>query len=380
MTAAIRPAPNVPGKALAVLVVAVLVVHLLVLQAAPGAIRLDDPMAGRTFITRTIQINKPPDPAKGMAAAPVPPAPVQATAPPVVVALAATAPAPVPRASEPVRLAAAQASVQPAVTAPASSPPTPAVAPVATPAPAPAPAPPAPTVSEASAPPTPSPGRSPEGPRATAFSLPGSVRLKYNVTSEVRKQSWTAFGELLWRHDGAQYDARLGYEVPFLGSRTRTSTGRITSEGLAPTRFSDKSKAEVAAHFERERGKIVFSANTAEATLQAGAQDQLSVFLQLGAMIAGEPQKYPAGTAITMQTAGPREAEDWTFKVENEEKLQLVNGEIPALKLTRNPRRDFDLRVELWLAPSLGYLPARIRLTQANGDYVDQQLRSADRP
>jgi hypothetical protein len=25
------------------------------------------------------------------------------------------------------------------------------------------------------------------------------------------------------------------------------------------------------------------------------------------------------------------------------------------------------------LAPALGYLPARIRITEANGDYVDQQ-------
>jgi hypothetical protein len=30
--------------------------------------------------------------------------------------------------------------------------------------------------------------------------------------------------------------------------------------------------------------------------------------------------------------------------------------------------------VELWLAPALGYLPARILWTQANGDVVDQQL------
>jgi hypothetical protein len=33
--------------------------------------------------------------------------------------------------------------------------------------------------------------------------------------------------------------------------------------------------------------------------------------------------------------------------------------------------------VELWLAPELGYLPVRIKQTQANGDFADFQLRDA---
>jgi hypothetical protein len=37
----------------------------------------------------------------------------------------------------------------------------------------------------------------------------------------------------------------------------------------------------------------------------------------------------------------------------------------------------FDDTVELWLAPSMGYLPVRIRITQPNGDFADMQLRSA---
>jgi hypothetical protein len=46
----------------------------------------------------------------------------------------------------------------------------------------------------------------------------------------------------------------------------------------------------------------------------------------------------------------------------------------------RNPRREFDQRVELWLAPALGYLPARIRITEANGDYIDQKWLSSEAP
>ena len=47
---------------------------------------------------------------------------------------------------------------------------------------------------------------------------------------------------------------------------------------------------------------------------------------------------------------------------------------MPALKLVRKPRSEYDNLVELWLAPSLGYLPVRSKVTQADGAFVDQQL------
>lgn len=352
------PPSAVPLRPLVILVATVLAVHLLLLQATPGAISLDEPAPVRKFVTRTININRPPADAAPAAAPPAP---------------AYISPAPAPAAPKPAT------TISPPPESNASLPATRAVEPPPAPVPAPVPAPQVAALAEPPAPPAP-PARSEDGPRPTAFSIPGSIKLNYNVTGEAKKQTWSARSELLWRHDGTAYDARMEVSAFLVGARIQTSSGRITAEGLAPTRFSDKSRNELAAHFDRERGRVVFSANTAEATLLAGAQDRLSVFLQLGAMIAGEPLKYPQGTAITIQTIGPREAESWIFTVEGEEKLNLANGETPALKLTRNPRRDFDLKAEVWLAPAMGYLPARLRLTQQNGDFVDQQLRSTDKP
>ena len=117
-----------------------------------------------------------------------------------------------------------------------------------------------------------------------------------------------------------------------------------------------------------------------DATLLPGAQDQLSVFMQLAAMFAGEPAKYPPGTSINVQTVGPRSAEPWVFVVETDETLYLPGGQQLARKLVRTPRKDFDQKVEIWLAPALSWLPARIRITQPNGDYIDQQWRSTSSP
>jgi hypothetical protein len=65
--------------------------------------------------------------------------------------------------------------------------------------------------------------------------------------------------------------------------------------------------------------------------------------------------------------------------VEGLEDLQLPGGPVEAIKLQRNPRKEFDQKVELWLAPRMDYAPVRLRLTSPNGDSVDQRWSSTDR-
>ena len=131
-----------------------------------------------------------------------------------------------------------------------------------------------------------------------AFAIPGSVRLRYLVTAHARGHTLQGDGELLWRHDGNHYEARLEISAPLLPTRTQRSTGEITGAGLAPLRFSDKARSEQAAHFEWNQGKVSFSSNRPDAALMAGAQDRLSVMLQLAAMIAGDPEKFQPATTI----------------------------------------------------------------------------------
>ena len=99
------------------------------------------------------------------------------------------------------------------------------------------------------------------------------------------------------------------------------------------------------------------------------------MFFQLGGILAANPAGFPAGSNITFLTIGPRDADTWTFVIEAEEPQSLMGAPMPTLKLTRKPRKEFDQKVEIWYAPSLGYLPVRSRISQPNGDFVDQQLR-----
>ena len=68
------------------------------------------------------------------------------------------------------------------------------------------------------------------------------------------------------------------------------------------------------------------------------------------------------------------------FVVGDTERLKVDGRELSAIKLLRERSLDYDVRVELWLAPALDYLPARIRLTQSNGDEVDMLWRKTEKP
>ena len=332
-------------KVLAALTVVVLLVHLALLQASPMTLGLS-PSAPRAFTTRTVEVAPAPlvEPVVPAAAVPPPrqsPAPARAEKP---------APATLDRsesATQQAAMKAEAASTRPEDATLQDPPPAEAKPPVA-------------------ATPPPSEPATP----VKAYTVPGSVHLKYQVSAN--KFPFSLKGELQWKQDGETYDARLEFSA-FGQSRIQTSRGQVTSEGLSPIRFSDKYRSEVAAHFNREKGKVTFSANTPDVPLLTGAQDHLSILVQLAALMAANPSHYPPATTLSFQAVGPRDAETWIFTVGSEETLDLPGGELRALKLVRTPRQEFGQKLELWLAPALGYLPARLKITESNGDTLDQK-------
>lgn len=212
------------------------------------------------------------------------------------------------------------------------------------------------------------------------LTIPGSVRLNYKMTGLASGLNYHASGLMIWQQDGRHYQASMRVSAFLMGSRSLESRGSISDDGLAPTLFADKGRNERTATFEADKGTISFNANTPEAPWKRGAQDRLSVFFQLASLLAGQANSFPPGSKIPIYTVGPRDVETWTFTVGSEETLDLPIGSVSAIKLTRDPRREQDQRVEAWFSPSLGYWPVRMKITQHGGDYIDQQLSSSGPP
>jgi len=212
------------------------------------------------------------------------------------------------------------------------------------------------------------------------FAWPASTKLLFEVVGESKGIRYSADGDLVWQHDGQQYQLRQEVRHMLLGARSQTSVGALGAQGLQPLRFGDKYKQEQAAHFERDKNTISFSSNAPSQTLQAGAQDRLSVLAQLASLMSGSPHLRQAGQQLQFQVASARSADVWLFSVEKNETLKLPLGSVPTLKLIRLSSQPYAQSLEIWLSPSHGYLPAKVRIAQSNGDVLEQFLRKVETP
>jgi hypothetical protein len=322
------PAAGVPWRPLAALTAGVLAVHWLVLRGVPEVLSWARPEPAPAVLHTVARMTSTPAVPGSVAAPALPPT-------------AATVATPIPTRTEPTRtprpMPAARASSRPA-------------SPVA--------------IAKTAAP---------------SVRLPPPARWQYDATALHRGVSLRGTAQLAWQPAGGDYEAVLQVNVPPLPARLQRSVGAITPDGLAPARFSDRTRSEEATHFDRGQGRIVFSSNRPQAPLQPGAQDRVSVLLQLAAVAAADPVRLSAGTVVSLQTAGTREAERWDFVVEVLEDLALPGGAMSTIKLTRAPQREYDLRLELWLGPGPDYAPVRLRLTPPNGDWLDMQWSGTDK-
>ena len=209
---------------------------------------------------------------------------------------------------------------------------------------------------------------------------PAPKKLLFDVHGQAKKFNYNASAALTWQHDGERYQAEQKISAFLVGQRIQRSVGEMKGDLLAPVRFSDKSRSEKAAHFNHTEHVVTFSSNAPSAPLDVGAQDRLSVFIQLAAWFKAAPDQFAVGTTITLTTVSVNKADRWTFRVEGFETLDLPAGAIPTIKLQRLPKEQYDQKAELWLAPAMDYLPARIRLTQTNGDFADLKLSAYESP
>jgi len=211
-----------------------------------------------------------------------------------------------------------------------------------------------------------------------AFQAPPAFHIDYRVQGQRRGRPIEGEASLSWQPvaDG-HYLARLHTRLATAPPRTQESAGRLAATGFSPTRFSDHGRSEHATHFDGDR--FVFSRSGPRAGLRSGAQDPLSVLLQLAGLAAADPSVLATGREVVVQVAGTQEVQDWRFASEGLQALQLPSGEVDTIRLMRAAQQPFDWTVEAWLAPSRDYAPVRLRLTRADGDWLDHFWPGTDK-
>lgn len=212
-------------------------------------------------------------------------------------------------------------------------------------------------------------------PSGTGLHLPAPTRLVFTVQGKAKNIPYQATAELRWQHEGGTYHIEQRLSAFLLGMRTQTSHGTLTHQGLRPERFTDSRRNKTqTVRLDHPQAQAYFDGHDQPSPLPPGAQDRLSVFFQLSALL-GLPGATPAqGRHFSLPTLNARRGELWVFAVEGQETLKLPIGPTPALKLQRQPRQPDDQSAELWLGTNQDWLPVRIRLGHGSRDEVDMRL------
>lgn len=199
------------------------------------------------------------------------------------------------------------------------------------------------------------------------FSVPPSGELQYDTFyNGVRNQP----GTIHWTSNAQSYEMVVSVPLPFVGTFVYSSHGRIDAFGLAPDQYIEKRgrRPEDVAIFNRTDKNIAFTRTPTTLPLPDGAQDRFSMVMQLASLVRGDPAAYKPGVTRQFFVVDNNSGENWPVETIGDETIRTAQGYLETRHFKRLPRHDGDLRrIDVWLAPSLGWLPARIMQTEPNG-------------
>jgi hypothetical protein len=223
-------------------------------------------------------------------------------------------------------------------------------------------------------------------PGVVAFEWPPSTRLTYTLVGNYRGEvhgnarvQWVRLGERYQVH----LDVTVGPSFAPLMGRTMTSDGELGDGGLVPRRYDEATKLpfqsprRVTMAFTPE---TVTLGNGSMRPAPPGVQDTASQFVHLTWLFTTQPQLLRVGNQVEVPLALPRRVDRWVYEVVAEERLATPVGALDTFHL--KPRRieerpRGELSAEVWFAPSLQYLPVRIRIRQDAETYIDLMMDAA---
>lgn len=221
----------------------------------------------------------------------------------------------------------------------------------------------------------------PSAKAATSFEWPASTRLNYSLTGYYRG-AVQGSAQVQWVHSGDRYqvqmDVVVGLDFAPLMTRRIVSDGVVSDTGLAPRRFDEETRR---AFIEPRRNTLTFEpgevvlANGQRRAIPPGVQDAASQFVQLTWLFTRQPHLLTPGKTVEIPLALPRSLDRWLYDVVGEATLAAPFGPIQAIHLKpRREARSGDLTAEMWIAPTLQYLPVRILIRQDAETFVDLMI------
>ena len=211
-----------------------------------------------------------------------------------------------------------------------------------------------------------------------AVETPPAARLAYAITVAAPGAQARSGGAatLAWSTGADGYRLQLSGENGVMGELD--SHGQFTDAGFVPLEV--RGAGGDAVGFDWNNTSASFSRSGASAALSIDAQDRASMLMRLaGIGLAGASQ---LDNGIELQVAGGAGAATVRFDNQGMETVTTALGPIEALHLRQRVNLAVPAsaapRLDIWLAPSRGWLPVQLQVSAADRSVVTQTVTAID--
>jgi hypothetical protein len=202
---------------------------------------------------------------------------------------------------------------------------------------------------------------------------PADTRVSYKLTGYFQGEL-VGSGQVQWTRQGEnneRYQVRVIVDAGLYELRM-TSQGRVSPQGLLPEAFEEYSKRVLASPRIRplklEENDVILEGNRRvprPAAEPLAVQDTVSQFIDIGHRFTEGRAKLQEGEVVRIWLGRPGGLDEWSYDIGAAETLVLPRiGPVTVHQLKprpiANPRG--PITMSFWLAPSLQYLPAKIRI------------------
>lgn len=204
-----------------------------------------------------------------------------------------------------------------------------------------------------------------------ADTWPPDTRLVYDLKGYYRGEMYGT-GRVQWQREQGRYQVHINLRMALLVRVALTSQGEVTDAGLLPSAYQEQApwgERRVAL----KDGLVTFH-NGSQLPQPHALQDTASQFVELSHRFATGREVLQVGRPVHVWLARPQAMALWTYDVVEEVTLDLPElGPVRAFHLRPRPIANPQgaITAELWFAPSLQYLPVRVRIVLGSGNYAD---------
>jgi hypothetical protein len=206
---------------------------------------------------------------------------------------------------------------------------------------------------------------------------PISTRLSYQLKGYFRGD-FSGNARVQWLRADQRYKAQVDVSVALLFNLRMTSQGRITPQHLWPEVYEEVRRGKTRGV--RLGDQLVHLDNGNTVPRVADLQDSASLFVQLAQDFAQGRVPLRVGTVVRVWLARPGGVDEWVYDVVALDTLFTPLGDIQAYHLQPRPQANGQgaITMDMWFAPALQHLPARIRLTLNTETWLDLTLEKVE--